>query len=261
MAAAGLDPSVEALLGRLVPDLAAALGADIVGLYLYGSALEGGFIPGVSDVDLVAVTARPADALPLADLERMHRDVVRALPEWDDRVEVVYVRQAALAEFRTSAERLAVVSPGEPFHVRDERISEWLQNWWYVRERSRTLVGPPPAELVPLIAWSEFADATRRYAHQLASKDPSKATPGALAYVVLTACRASETLRLGRPIGKLAAAEAVSRARPEFADPIREAIAARWSRGAAGLREPGIRARAAELVRALVDDRPYSGEA
>ncbi len=155
------------MLETLVSRIHAALGDDLVGIYLYGSYVSGGFDPGVSDVDLVVVTAREADQIDLAGLGRVHDDVVSLHPDWSDRLEVVYIGRAALRSFRTSTARLAVISPGEPFHLRDDRVVEWLQNWYLIREAGRTLFGPPAGTLVPPISMAEFVAAAARYADQI----------------------------------------------------------------------------------------------
>jgi hypothetical protein len=66
------DPVPEAILERLVTDVRAVLGADLVGIYLYGSYVSGGFDPRVSDLDLVVVTAPPVEAIDLDGVGRMH---------------------------------------------------------------------------------------------------------------------------------------------------------------------------------------------
>src|SRR5450756_1549996 len=107
----------------LVSEIQGVLGDDLVGLYLYGSSVTGGFDPGVSDIDLVAVTSPEVGALDLAGFEQMQHAFVSRYPEWGDRLEIVYVGRATLQSFRTSPGSLAVISPGEPFHVRDERVA------------------------------------------------------------------------------------------------------------------------------------------
>lgn len=78
-------------LPALASRLRAVLGDDLVGLYLYGSLVSGGLDPGVSDLDLVAVTTPAAGDLDLPALERLHVGLVRGHPAWADRIEVVYV--------------------------------------------------------------------------------------------------------------------------------------------------------------------------
>src|SRR5664279_3633022 len=85
----------------------------------------------------------------LASLEQMQHAFVSRYPEWSDRLEIVHVGRATLQSFRTSPGSLAVISPGEPFHVRDERVAEWLQNWYLVREAGTCLYGADAAAIVP----------------------------------------------------------------------------------------------------------------
>jgi len=66
------SPSPD-LLDALTAAIRGVLGDDLVGLYLYGSAVSGGFDAGVSDLDLAAVTGPEVEALDLAGLERLHR--------------------------------------------------------------------------------------------------------------------------------------------------------------------------------------------
>jgi Domain of unknown function (DUF4111) len=246
-----MDSSVDVLLARFVPRLERLLGDDLVALYLYGSAVSGGFETDVSDVDLVAVTAPPARTLDLAALARMHAELVGRLPEWDDRVEVVYVGRDAFRAFRTTTERLAVISPGEPLHLRDERIAEWLQNWYLVEKTAVTLTGPEPATLIPPIGKDEFLTATARYVLQLAAQDLAATSPTTLAYTVLTTCRAAMTLRTGEPVSKGDAAERLVSEMPEWTDVVEEAREARRSRGRRGFSAADSRTRAVELVRVL----------
>jgi hypothetical protein len=47
----------------------------------------------------------------------MHADLARAHPVWDDRIEVVDISAGALARCRTHPTTVAVISPGEHFHL------------------------------------------------------------------------------------------------------------------------------------------------
>jgi predicted nucleotidyltransferase len=227
------------------------LGADLVGIYLSGSAVTGGFDPGISDLDLAVVTARQADRIDLAGLDRMHGGFVRRHPDWNDRIEAVYVGLTTLGSFRTSRDRLAVISPGEPFHVRDDPPASWLQNWYLARETGIALVGPAASEIVPPITWQEFVDATARYAGELASGIDGELSPGGLAYAVLTMCRASMTVRTDRHVSKLAGARWVSERMHESAGLIEAALLCRSARGTAGFNDSRMQAEARTLIRRL----------
>lgn len=189
------DPAVDAVLEDLVAGIRTVLGADLVAIYLYGSYVSGGFDVGISDLDLVAATSAEVEDLDLASIEQMHRDITRRHPDWDDRIEVVYVGRATLGSFRTSLGRLAVISPGEPFHVRDDRVAEWVQNWYLVRTTGIVLHGPSAEAVVPPVSWPEFSAAAAQYATQVAGRSLHDSSPGSVAYAVLTMSRAVMTVR------------------------------------------------------------------
>jgi hypothetical protein len=147
-----------------------------------------------------------------------------------------------------------VISPGEPFHVRDDRPVLWLQNWFLVREFGVALIGPPASELVPAIAWREFVEATARYAAEITAKLHDDLAPGELAYVLLTTCRALMTVRTDRHVSKQEAAAWTSERLPESAGLIGAALRCRLSGGAVGFDDPQTRAGARDLVRRLATE-------
>jgi predicted nucleotidyltransferase len=238
----------DALLEDLVSRIHAELGDGLVAVYLYGSYVSGGFGPGVSDLDLVAVTMADAGDLDLTGLDRVHRDVVSRAPEWSDRLEVVYVGREALRSFRSSHGPLAIVSPGEPFHLREDDLAEWVQNWYLVRETGITLYGPPAAEIVPTIEWSEFVAATARYATEIATRNLSEASAGSLAYDVLTMCRALMTVQTQTHPSKQEAAAWTREELPDWAWLVDTALRCRLSRGTVGFDDAESRAAAAEFI-------------
>jgi predicted nucleotidyltransferase len=238
----------------LASEIQGVLGDDLVGLYLYGSSVSGGFDPGVSDIDLVAVTSPEVEALDLAGLERMQNALVSRHPEWSDRLEIVYVGRATLEAFRTSPGSLAVISPGEPFHVRDDRVAEWLQNWYLLRETGVRLYGAEAAATVPPIAWAEFVAATVRYADELRNRSRLGAGGGVLAYTILTLCRALRTVRTQTHGSKQEAAAWTREWMPEWAPLIDAALECRLSRGTTGLQDERSRAAAETFIAFLADE-------
>ena len=244
-----MGPSSSSPLDDLALGIRAVLGNELVGLYLYGSAVSGGFNEGVSDLDLGAVTASDLPGIDLAGLEAMHDDLARRWPEWRDRIEVVYVGRPALASFRTSAGPLAVISPGERFHLRSEAPLEWVQNWYLIREAAIALHGPPAAELVPRIEWTEFAGAAARYADEVAGQMVEATSPGSLAYAVLTMCRAQMTIHAGRRASKQDAAAWVRERSPEWARLIDAALECRLALGARGFDDDTTRTAALAFLR------------
>jgi hypothetical protein len=245
-----VDPDIP--IGPLAERVAAALGDDLVGLYLYGSAVSGGFEPGVSDVDLVAVTLREVVQLDLAGLDRVHRAFVADYPESENRLEVIYIGAPTLGDFRTSRNDLAVVSPGEAFH-RSGPARDWYQNWYLLRETGVTLRGSDVRDVVPEISRAEFLEAVATYAQWLAAQDLEALPPGALAYAVLAECRALLTVHTGLPCSKQAAAEWVAQRAPERAEIIEAALTCRLSGGRTGFADPDLRASASAFVRTIAE--------
>jgi predicted kinase/predicted nucleotidyltransferase len=245
------DPSATTILTDLVAELGATLGSEMIGAYLTGSAVTGGYDRDVSDLDIVVVTSGQLEANDLAALEAMHHRIKTRHPGWDDRLEIVYLAGSTLRSFRTSHGRLAVMSPGEPFHVRTERADEWLQNWYLVREAGIALRGPLASAVIPPIDWAEFVTATARYARHLAGADLRAISPGAVAYAVLTMCRAAMTVAIGESGSKQAAAAWAAEALPESHVVIDAALRSRLSGGTTGFANPGDRAAAAALIAEL----------
>lgn len=242
------------ILAELVTEIRGTLGDDLVAVYVYGSYITGGFDRAVSDLDLVAITRRDAASVDLAGLREMHRTMAGRHPAWADRLEVVYVSNRAVASFRSSKGRLAVISPGEPFHLRDERPAEWIQNWYLVRETGVALFGPTPRTLIPAIGWSEFARALERYAAELAGRDLAGFSPGYLAYTVLTICRAERAVIDGMHTSKQDAASWGRQRHPESAWLIHAAVRCRLARGVVGFDDSATRSAAIAFIRLIAAD-------
>lgn len=238
-----------AFVEELKSGLRSALGSDLVAVYLYGSAVSGGFDEGVSDIDLLVVTAADLDARDTSRIEALHEQVVERHPEWDDRLELVYVGRGTLTHFRDGGP-LGVISPGEPFHIRDG-IELWLANLYLVRETAVTLVGPEPVATIPEISQPEFLDAIASYAAEVQARSLGDATPGARAYSVLTMCRALCSVRSGRLCSKQEGAAWVRARMPEWAWLIEAAEQCRLSRGRTGFADVATIGAAETLIARL----------
>ena len=234
------DPVLDQVLAPLLTDLRGLLGDDLIGLYLYGSAVSGGFEPRVSDLDLVAIVRRSVADLDLSGLDRVHRKVVARDPDWSDRLEIVYVARGALAGGAGSPDLLAVISPGEPFHVTGP-ASGWLQNWYLARETGISLFGPPAPEVMPPVSHADFLAAVSQYLEYLRGQS---APP----YAVLSACRAVRTLETGVQCSKLEGAAWMRERMPEWAWLIDAALACRLSGGAVGFDDVRTRKAAGRFV-------------
>ncbi|MEJ7815615.1 MAG: aminoglycoside adenylyltransferase domain-containing protein [Rubrobacter sp.] len=200
-----MDTEIEALLGRLTDEIRRNSNDSLVGLYVYGSLVTGDFDKDRSDIDLLAVVDSDVEDDTFGWLDRMHARLVEDHPAWEDRIEVAYVPAPALWNFRTQTNQIAVVSPGEPFHLKAAG-KDWLMNWYTVREVGVTLYGPTPQALIPEISQSEFVEAVREQAEVWREWVYKMRTPGAQSYAVLTMCRALYTHTHGRQASKKQAA-------------------------------------------------------
>ena len=213
---------------ELVSLLQDHLGAALSGLYLFGSLATGGFVPGKSDVDLLAVLDHDiAEGDELAALADLHAGFVARYPEWSDRVEVGYVSAAVLATFGGApAGRIAVVSPGEPLNVKDAG-ADWVLNWHSICSGGETLAGPSPLELGP-VATARLTGARSKPSYRRGrrtSRAPWVAyVPVQQGYVVVTVCRALHLLETGTQATKEDAAAWAARRYPDWAGFIDSAL-------------------------------------
>ena len=205
--------------------LETALGADLLGLYLFGSLATGDFYPGRSDLDLFAVLASELERGTLETLERLHVEFAVDHPEWDDRVEVGYFPRAALVTLTTEPSgTIAVISPGEPFQTKPI-TDDWLINWHGVCS-GEVVLGPPPLDLGPVVGPCELRRVVRGQAIQWSewiesADDWPRPFQG---YAIVTMCRCLYALRHGEQASKEEAARWVGEEFPHWGDLVRDGI-------------------------------------
>lgn len=206
----GLGRSIAQEVANIRADIEACiettLGPDLIGLYLYGSYVTGGFDVRRSDLDYLAVLRRDPVGDDLPPLIAMHDAIVVRHPEWVDRVEVAYLSCRALQTFRETPHPIAVISPGEPLNIK-EAGADWLLNWYIVRVVGITIVGPPAKELMPLIARDEFIAAACQQARAWKVRVTSTTGSPGLSYAVLSSCRSLHTCVTGEQASKYGAAD------------------------------------------------------
>ncbi len=196
----------------------------IVGLYLYGSLTTGDFDPESSDIDLLAVTSSDMSKTEFEALRAMHRDFARDNPGWEDRVEVAYLSVIALRTFRSERSPIAVISPGEPFHMKDAGM-DWLINWYVLRERGVALFGPPAKAIIAPITHEEFVRAVRDHAAGSSAWLNNMRDRKGQAYAILTMCRALHVHKTGEQASKRQAALWAQVELPEWTGLIQSALA------------------------------------
>jgi predicted nucleotidyltransferase len=216
-------PDINILLKTLVSHIGTLLHSQLVGVYLYGSLVWGDFDETLSDIDLMVATTTPLNAEVFKALEQLHMEFITDHPRWKERIEIAYISVAALQTFKVESSHIAVISPGEPFHLKPAGI-DWLINWYMVREKGVTLFGPAPDTLIPPISKAEFIEAVREqakgwehYIHQMRRR-------AAQAYGILTLCRALYACTFGEQVSKRHAALWAAEALPEWSEVIRNAL-------------------------------------
>ena len=218
------DLPVSPLLESIREAIATVTGSSLVGLYLCGSLATGDFDADVSDIDLIAVLADAPSERLATRLRRMHGAFAQANPAWDDRIEVIYISTHGLANCRTATTIIAVISPGEPFHV-IEAGRDWILNWHPARDTGMRLIGPPIDSLIPPIPSTEYIEEVRRSLVGFTNRIADDAAPGSQAYAILTMCRGLYAIRSGERLSKREAAWRARQEFPQWADLIDRALA------------------------------------
>lgn len=197
----------------------AVLGPDLVGLYVHGSLVTGAFVPGKSDLDLLAVLRRELDDREAHELEAVFGSRPSArTTDIDFRAVTEFVAATPSASGWAPTLALEVeVHPGSDRPVRPRRgpvdepdlVIELAQ----VRETSRALVGPVagdvigpvPDELVLAVADGHLARWQR-----------VPFEPDVAELMVFTACRAWRFAATGEHVSKVDAATWVVQQRPDL---------------------------------------------
>lgn len=220
-------PHVNHLLSHLLAQMQTILSDRLVGLYLYGSLVTDDYDEH-SDVDLLAALAGDMNEVEFDGLNTMQDDLVLQDTQWQSRIEIAYLSRDALQTFKTQRSKLAIISPGEPFHI-IEAGSDWLVNWYVVREQGVTLFGPPPETLIAPISQAEFIQTVKT--HVAAWRDwinEMRDLPGQ-SYAILTLCRGLYTIKHGAQVSKRQAALWAGEALPQWSPLIKNAVL--WRQG------------------------------
>ena len=215
-------PDVSDLLADIHGRLIRLLTENLVGIYVFGSIAWDDYDPGVSDADLLVVTARQLVAADYARLQQMHAALAAGREQWKDRIEVAYLSRQALRTFKERTSEIGIVSPGESFHVVNAG-KDWLMNWYDVRERAIVVAGPDPKILIDPITPSELKACVRDYVRLFPERIRDNFHRGSDAYAVLTMCRSLHTNVVGGTATKRAAAEWAASKYPEWSNLISQA--------------------------------------
>lgn len=167
----------RALLESLEAELRDLLGANLAGLYVYGSLAFGCYNPARSDVDVLVVTRRRMAAETLGPLSRLLNGLPARVP-----LEISFLSRADLSPWRYPC-------PFDYHYSLTDEKSDGMDVYFAAevanaRARSIPLVGPPPDELLPAVPQADYLDCLvrdTRWARERADEIP--------VYAVLNCCR------------------------------------------------------------------------
>lgn len=214
---------LQSLLESLVSRMRDILQERLVGLYLHGSLTAGDFDPEGSDIDLLAATSTDITDSEFDALRSMHLNFARDNPGWEDRIDVAYLSVAALRTFRSKRSPIAIITPGEPFHMA-EAGREWLMNWYAVREQGVALFGPPAEALIAPITREELVACIRGYVVEVGDRTTELSDRKNQAYAILTMCRALHLHSTGERASKKQAALWAQKELPQWSGLIQRAL-------------------------------------
>jgi Domain of unknown function (DUF4111) len=186
-AGGGLDPALDAYLGKLASGLVRALGPVLTGLYLHGSAALGGWSAELSDVDLLGVVARPLGRREkLAAAARLLHPALACPAERGLELSLVTAAVAAAPPRLPPFELHVNTGPPEPGHNLGgpgATDPDLLLYFAVCRRSGLAVTGAPPGEV--------FAEPPRDWLLELAAAELRWAVRhGSFADRVLNACRA-----------------------------------------------------------------------
>jgi len=186
-----------------------ALGEKLTGLYVGGSLASGGFEPGRSDIDFLAVTEDVLDPGEIERVIRMHKRLGAEGGSWAAVLEGSYFPRAALRRYDPAFAMHPALRVDGSFDI-DGHGSDWILLSYLFRKCGIVLAGPNPEMLIDPIAPGDLRRAARGILEEWWApmlQDTSRLRSDEYqAYAVLTMCRSRYTLEKGDVVSKQAAA-------------------------------------------------------
>ena len=198
-------PEVNTLLRELLLGLSAILGDRVIGVYLHGSLVFGGFDLRGSDIDFLVVIDGEVSEHEFDSLRLMHERIAASGAVLATELEGSYITKAALRRHNPENATHPNIERGGSLAVR-QHYSDWVIQRHVLREHGQALVGPHPTELIDPIEEYELRSAvlevlTGWWVPML--DDPVHLQDrGYRAYAVLTMCRILYTLEHGTVVSK-----------------------------------------------------------
>jgi predicted nucleotidyltransferase len=195
-------------LEALEAELRDLLGANLQGMYVYGSLAFGCYNPARSDIDVIVVTRRRLAVETIGPLSALLRGFRTLEISFLSRPSLVPWRYPTLLDYHFS----------ETSEVRDRLTTFLAGEIAPARARGVALVGPPPEEALPEVPASDYLDNIARDIRW--ARDRIDERPG---YAVLNCCRALAYARTRAIYSKAEGAEWAVGELPERFRPLAEA--------------------------------------
>jgi predicted nucleotidyltransferase len=195
--------------------LAVEFARDLTGAYVHGSLALGDYRHGSSDIDFIVVLGRDVTAADRKRIDRLHRDLIRLVPE-ARLLEGMYLSREALRG-RDVSRLFPYVKRGR-LRRGGHRVGATARHM--LREHGVALVGPLARELVPpvpsedVVAEMDFN--LNVYWAKKARQPLLYLFDAPVDFAVLTLPRILHTLETGTMISKGAAAELVDARYPQW---------------------------------------------
>lgn len=182
--------TVNRLLTELLFGWQSILKGNLLGVYVYGSLVWGDFDETTSDIDVFVALNQEITPQEFEALDNLHNELVKDFPVWNDRIEVAYASYKMLQHYKTGIGRIAVISPGESFNIKNAG-TDWLINYYLLQNKSLILYGPKPKSIIAPVSNSEFVAHVKKQAIEWQEwVVHTKDSLGYQYYAVLTLCRA-----------------------------------------------------------------------
>jgi hypothetical protein len=194
-----LDPPADRYLRSCVAVLQRALAADLVGAYLYSSAVVGDFISGRSDLDVVAVVRRPLARDPALALANEICAVVPPFPTKGLDLTVVTLDSARTERPMPRVELKVLTFFGDARTADDDPGGDTrvVMHFACCRDHGLALTGPPVREVFAPVSRSEYLIALGQELNRMWMPPH---------YIVLNACRDLRFIEEGVICSKVAGA-------------------------------------------------------
>lgn len=216
--------AVNALLEVLQKRLKEYFKDDLKGVYIYGSLATGNFNDDTSDVDLLIALKSEVSHQDFAYLNRFHQEIIQAFPTWENRIEIGYASLTALQNYRSQQEKIAIISPGEPFNIKTMGW-DWLLNFYSMQYNCIVLWGKLPSDFIAPISQDEFLETVKKQALEwIHWIDQTKESIAYQYYAVLTLCRAFYAVSKGNQASKKSAAAFTKSKLPQWKELIDRAL-------------------------------------